>query len=211
MYFDEIAQLSDDDARTYIEQIRWPRGPVCSHCGGSGATRLQGGSTRPGLFKCRNKTCRKQFTVTTGTPLADTHLSIRIWLQVVALMRSQFGISAHALHRRCNIRTYKSARRVCERIQRAKDQPPLAKLLARACEAEGLDFTLPPEFIELFQSYGGSTQKNKPRRRGPTGRHSLYPLSFDDALRGLLPVPPMGRRPKSPPRLGELHGRPSIK
>ena len=145
MDLDAIDQLSDDDARTCIEQIRWPHGPVCSHCGGSDVTRLQGGSTRSGLFKCRNKTCRKQFTVTTGTVLADTHLSIKTWLQVVCLMCSSRGISAHALHRRCNIRTYKTARHVCERIRYAKQQPPLAEMLAQAREAEGLDdFTLPP-------------------------------------------------------------------
>jgi hypothetical protein len=127
--------------------------------------------------------------------LADTHLSIRTWLQVVCLMCSSWGISAHALHRRLDIRSYKTARRVCERIKYAKHEPPLVEMLAQAREAEGLDSTLPPELIEMQQSYGASIRKNKRRCRGPTGRLSLFPLTFDDALRGLLLVPPMGRRP----------------
>ena len=57
---------SDENAaRRHLEAIRWPQGPTCPHCGSVRGIRLQGKSTRPGLFHCRD--CRKQFSITVGT------------------------------------------------------------------------------------------------------------------------------------------------
>ena len=28
----ELARLSEDDARLYLERIVWPNGPTCPHC-----------------------------------------------------------------------------------------------------------------------------------------------------------------------------------
>src|SRR5688572_29830618 len=102
MTIEEISCLSDDEARAYLERLRWPEGPVCPHCGGSEATRFRGKSTRAGLFKCRNRHCREQFSVTVGTILTDLR-RMRIWLQAVCLMCSRWGVSAHALHRELGI------------------------------------------------------------------------------------------------------------
>ena len=38
----EIAQMTETDAREYLEKIRWPDGPVCVHCGSANHTRLNG-------------------------------------------------------------------------------------------------------------------------------------------------------------------------
>ena len=55
-----------DKAREYLEQLRWPNGPICPHCGSiDGHYPLTGKATRPGLWKCHD--CREQFTVTVGT------------------------------------------------------------------------------------------------------------------------------------------------
>jgi hypothetical protein len=57
----------DDAARAHLEALLWQDGPVCPRCGvfGDRITKLQGASTRPGVYK--RKDCRKPFSVTVGT------------------------------------------------------------------------------------------------------------------------------------------------
>ena len=55
-----------DKARDHLESVRWPEGPVCPHCGGTERIgKMEGKSTRPGVYKCYH--CRKPFSVTVGT------------------------------------------------------------------------------------------------------------------------------------------------
>lgn len=97
-------------AREHLEAIQWPNGPVCPHCGNVDAariTKLQGKSTRPGVYKC--KECAKPFTVTVGTVFERSHIPLNVWLAASALMAaSKKGMSAHQLHRMLGV-TYKTA------------------------------------------------------------------------------------------------------
>ncbi len=52
-------QQNEGAAFAYVEAKLWPDGPVCPKCGVVGrASRLQGKSVRPGLWK--SYACRKQ-------------------------------------------------------------------------------------------------------------------------------------------------------
>ena len=57
------AQFQNEEAAfAYVEAALWPEGPVCPHCGGfERISKMQGKSTRVGLYKCYQ--CRKPFTV----------------------------------------------------------------------------------------------------------------------------------------------------
>ena len=131
--------LNEDDAREYLEQLRWPNGAACPHCGAIGAYKLQpkADSKRPvrkGVWKC--KACRKQFTVTVGTIFEDSHIPIHQWLSGIQfLCASKKGVSAHQLHRMLNI-TYKSAWFMAHRIRYAMGQPPIAEKLHGIVEAD---------------------------------------------------------------------------
>jgi transposase-like protein len=107
-----------DKAREYLEQLRWPQGPVCPHCGTIGAHyALTGKSTRAGLWKCKD--CREQFTVTVGTVFERSKIKLNIWLQAVYLICSaKKGMSAHQLHRTLGV-TYKTAWFMSHRIREA--------------------------------------------------------------------------------------------
>ena len=63
-----------------MEFLRWGKaGPACPHCGGADPVQLQpkaGSSTRKGVYKCRIKECRKQFTATVGTVFEDSHIPL---------------------------------------------------------------------------------------------------------------------------------------
>lgn len=94
------AHFQDEEAAfAYVEAKLWPAGPACRHCGVIGnAGRLNGKTSRPGLWKCY--ACRKPFTVRMGTVFESSHVPMRIWLQAIYLMcSSKKGISTRQLQR----------------------------------------------------------------------------------------------------------------
>lgn len=109
-----------EKAREQLEAIRWPNGPFCPHCGSTKAPmKLQGKSHRPGLYKCSEYECRKQFTVTVGTVFERSKVPLNKWLMAVHLMcASKKGMSAHQIHRMLGV-TYKTAWFMCHRIREA--------------------------------------------------------------------------------------------
>jgi len=115
----KAGKMTEKQARRYLEKVRWPNGPVCPHCGnGKKAYTLKGKSTRPGVYICAS--CRKQFTVTIGTVMEDTHLPLSTWLMGFSLMCSaKKGISALQLQRDLGIGSYKSAWRMLKQIRKA--------------------------------------------------------------------------------------------
>jgi transposase-like protein len=98
---------SEPAAFAYVEAALWPNGPVCPHCKETARLgRLQGKSTRPGLFKCY--ACKQQFTVRIGTLFEDSHLALHLWLQVIHLMcASKKGIATRQIQRMlsCSMKT----------------------------------------------------------------------------------------------------------
>jgi transposase-like protein len=112
IYTDESA------AREHLEALNWPNGPVCPHCGTiNEATKLEGKSTRPGVYKCR--ACQKPFSVTVGTVFERSKIKLNVWVHAVDLYTaSKKGFSAHQLHRTLGV-TYKTAWFMAHRIREA--------------------------------------------------------------------------------------------
>ena len=116
-----VTEFSECDALAYFEAIRWPKGADCAHCGSSNVTRLNGKSTRLGVFKCR--ACRKPFTVKVGTILEDSHIPLRKWAIAFHMMcSSKKGYSAKQLQRNLGLKSYKSAWHMAHRIREAMKQ-----------------------------------------------------------------------------------------
>lgn len=94
---DEPRFRDEQAAYDYVEAIVWPHGRVCPHCGViDNSTLLQGKSTRIGTYKCKEKACRKPFTVKVGTIFEKSHVPMHIWLQAMHLMAaSKKGFSAN--------------------------------------------------------------------------------------------------------------------
>ena len=90
----------DDAAREHLESLLWPNGPVCPRCGvgEKRVTKLQGKSTRPGVYKCKD--CRKPFSVTVNTVMERSHVPLCKWVLAAQLMASsKKGMSAKQLER----------------------------------------------------------------------------------------------------------------
>lgn len=150
----QMGRLSESDVRALLETLRWPTGPVCVHCGGSRVVRINGASpkVRDGLLRCKD--CRKQFTVTVGSILEDSHIPLRTWLLAIALMcSSKKGISALQLKRALGLGSYQTAWFLAHRIRYAMTTEPLRSMLTGV--------------VEVDETYIGGKS-----RRGASGRGS---------------------------------------
>ena len=110
---------SEDAARAALEAVRWPKGPICPHCGSvdDQITKMEGQAHRKGLYNCKG--CRKQFSVTVGTVYERSHIPLHKWLLATHLLAAgKKGTSAHQLHRMLGV-TYKSAWFMAHRIREA--------------------------------------------------------------------------------------------
>jgi transposase-like protein len=118
----------DSKAREWLEARVWPNGPVCPHCGATGAdvTALHGKAHRPGLYQCSQ--CREQFTVTVKTVFERSKIPLSKWLAALFLMTaSKKGVSAHQIHRSLGI-SYKTAWFLCHRLREAMRTGGLAPM-----------------------------------------------------------------------------------
>ena len=108
----------DDKCRDFLEDIRWPHGPACTRCGDMSIFEIG----QRNQWECRS--CRYQFSVTSGTIMHDSHLPLRKWFLTIYMMcESKKGISANQVKRTLGI-TYKTAWYLCHRIREAMGNEP---------------------------------------------------------------------------------------
>lgn len=119
---------TEEAARAYFERIRWPNGPECPHCGNADQACIwkraanKETQVRPGLYKCG--VCSRDFTVTMGTVMEDSHIPLNKWLIAFYMMAaSKTQISALQIQRQLELGSYRTAWFMCHRIRFA-----LAKL-----------------------------------------------------------------------------------
>jgi len=100
MNIDELRKQIPDETscRMFFEKLIWPKGRICPHCQWSRSYPLKGGSCRAGLYECGG--CKKQFSVTTKTPMHSTKLPLWKWiLAIYYMINSSKGISSVFLGR----------------------------------------------------------------------------------------------------------------
>jgi len=140
---------TDIECRTYLEELRWPKGISCPRCNGTTISRIKARK----VFDCDG--CRYQFSVTAGTLFHDSHLPLPKWFLAIYLMcESKKGMSANQLKRMLKV-SYKTAWYLCHRIRAA-----MAGL-----HAEQLTGT-----VEVDETYIGS---GKGMGQGNRDRHSM--------------------------------------
>ena len=161
----------EDAARAWFEKARWPNGPKCCHCGAIGNA-LYMPKTR--FWHC--KACRRQFSVTAGTPMHRTHLPLLTWAQAIYLtVSSSKGISAVKLSEMLDVH-YVTAWHLGHRIR--------AMMAERHPVLSGV--------VEIDEMYAGAPPRKRARSSrdddgdppNPTGRGTKRPLVLVAAERG---------------------------
>jgi len=100
MTLDQLREHFADEAAclTFFESVIWADGRICSHCGYGKSYPLRGKTSRPGTHECAR--CKKQFRVTTKTPMHSTKLPFWKWLQgMYYIVNSSKGVSSVVLGR----------------------------------------------------------------------------------------------------------------
>lgn len=135
---------TEQDCRKVLEEIRWPKGAVCSRCEGT----EHAYDSKRGVFDCYG--CGYQFSVLAGTIFHDTKLPLRKWMMAVLLMvEARKGVSANQIKRTLGV-SYKTAWYLCHRIRAA---------MAEA-RPEPLSGT-----VEVDETYHGGKARNMHRNQ----------------------------------------------
>jgi transposase-like protein len=144
----------ESKAREHLEEIRWPDGPYCPHCGEvEKVYRLNGKSHRAGLIFCNS--CEGSFTVTTGSVMESSHVPLNKWVLAYRLLASsKKGFSAHQLHRTLGV-TYKTAWFMAHRIREAM----------REIDPEPMGGS--GKTVEADETYVGGKAKNRAYKAPP--------------------------------------------
>jgi transposase-like protein len=162
----------DDAARAFLERVLWPEGPVCPHCG---VVNHAYATKRQGVYRCAEKACRKDFTVTMKTVMERSHIALHKWVQGFHMMcASKKGVSAHQLHRTLDL-SYKAAWFLEHRIRECMRAGGLAPLGGKG------------KIVEADETYHGKVSVPRPRNRylppptkrrksGPAGKRAIVGL-----------------------------------
>jgi len=122
---------TDDECLSYIEQMRWPDGVVrCPVCGADKVSRIKrtnvrkdgqaSKNVRKSVFQCLEKTCKQQFSATSGTIFNDSHLPLHKWFMALAIVvDAKKSISANQLKEHLGIGSYRTAWYLAHRIRKA--------------------------------------------------------------------------------------------
>lgn len=149
-YKELMEQLSDEKVcRDFVEQMRWKGNPICPHCGADKPYKLKDGIA----YRCRNKDCKKDFSVTKGTIFENSKIPLSKWVATMYILTAhKKGISSHQLGRDIGV-TQKTAWFLLHRIR---------FILGDYTPPEPLD-----NIVEVDETYVGGKwdNMNKGRRR----------------------------------------------
>ena len=80
-----------------VLRVRWPNGPACPACG---SVNVQMGASHRMPLRCRERSCRKRFSVRHGTVMQSTKLGYQLWAMAIYLsLISLKSVSSMKLHR----------------------------------------------------------------------------------------------------------------
>lgn len=130
----------------FVAGLRWTDGPICPDCGNPSPYYLK---TRR-VWKCKNKTCNRQFSVKVGTIFEDSPIPLDKWLTGIWLIaNAKNGISSHEIARSLGI-TQKSAWFLLHRIRLAMQTGTFEKFSGE---------------VEADETYVGGLARNMHKKR----------------------------------------------
>lgn len=92
-----------EQAIDYLEKIRWKGAPICPYCNSKKTSRHASGDRAAQRWQCQE--CSRAFSVTVGTIFHGTHISLKNWFLVLALMlNAKKSASAYQIARDLGMR-----------------------------------------------------------------------------------------------------------
>jgi transposase-like protein len=117
----------------FLESIIWRHSRICPHFQCQKSYSIRGASARAGLYECAQ--CKRQFTITTQTPMHSTKLPLWKWLLAMYYMiNSSKGISSVILAKWVGI-SQKSALKLGNAVREIMD-PDFENLPTLSCIVE---------------------------------------------------------------------------
>ncbi len=140
----------------YLEIVRWPDGFTCPKCGVFDEPYYI--STRPRVLVCRS--CRTETSLTAGTIMHRTKMSLQVWFWAAYLITSQTpGMSALQFKRQLGLTRYETAFQMLHKLRVAMVRPGRSKI------GKGKDVydNLQLFPVELDETYVGGRTRGKGR------------------------------------------------
>ncbi|HXY43459.1 MAG TPA: IS1595 family transposase [Acidimicrobiales bacterium] len=191
-----VDRLTDDYAAyLFLEELRWPKGPVCPHCHsvadatflkprnetGTARATTRGTMSQRRVWKCKG--CRKQFSVLTDTIFHGSHVPVRVWVLVMFQMASsKNGMAAKEVQRTYGLAP-QTAWHLCHRIRKAMERSAPEMLVGT---------------IVADETWIGGHAKNR-KHAGPTEEVATNePVRIEPGELGTLRAESNPRRNKTP-------------
>ena len=117
---------TDEQCLAYLEAMRWTDGVRCPICGNDGISKITrktaSKNKRGQIYQCLEKTCKQQFSATSGTIFGDSHLPLNKWFMALSIVvDAKKGISANQLKEHLGIGSYRTAWYMTHRIRKAME------------------------------------------------------------------------------------------
>ena len=149
---------TQEQAVEYLERVRWAGHPHCPYCGSESVGRHASGDRNMARWQCRD--CSRAFAVTVGTLFHGTHIQLRDWFLVLALMlNAKKSASAYQIARDLGMRR-PTVWSMMHRIRTAMAADPAeSELLHGIVEAD-------ETYVGGKPRKGNKREDDKPNKRG---------------------------------------------
>jgi transposase-like protein len=149
---------TQEQAVEYLEKVRWHGKPVCPYCKSEAVGRHASGDRAGVRWQCR--ACTRAFSVTVGTLFHGTHVPLRNWFLVIALMlNAKKSASAYQIARDLGMRRA-TVWSMMHRIRTAMaEDPAQEELVFGIVEAD-------ETYVGGKPPKGNRRNEDKPNKRG---------------------------------------------
>jgi transposase-like protein len=168
----------EESSRKYFEGKRWKDGINCAHCGSLSTSECK--DHKPMPYRCRS--CRKHFSIRTGTILEESRLPLQKWLMAIYMMTTaRKGIPSTQMAKELGV-TQKTAWFLAQRIRETW-----------ISKNSGNGGDMGP-IVEIDETFIGGKEKNKHSHkklhagRGATGKTPVMGIIERNGIVRAFPI-----------------------